>query len=54
MIVYKASKKEFKNHVDQDELVTHILEQFNLKLGRGISQSEIRSRDNSMLHMNTR
>lgn len=51
MIVYEASKKEFLHHVDQDELVTHILEQFKLKLGRGTSQSEIRSWDNSMLHM---
>ena len=47
----RASKKEFLHHVDQDELVTHILEQFKLKLCRGTSQSEIRSWDNSMLHM---
>ncbi|WP_106498341.1 DUF2075 domain-containing protein [Lentibacillus sp. Marseille-P4043] len=50
MIVYEASKQEFIQHVDQDVLVSHILEQFQLKLGR-TSQSEIRSWDNSMLHM---
>ncbi|GGM40464.1 ATPase AAA [Paraliobacillus quinghaiensis] len=50
MIVYEASKKDFLNHVDQDEIVTHIMQQFQLKLGR-TSESEIRSWDNSMLHM---
>ena len=50
MIVYEASKQEFLQHVDQDVLVSHILEQFELKLGR-TSESEIRSWDNSMLHM---
>ncbi|WP_407272049.1 DNA/RNA helicase domain-containing protein [Radiobacillus sp. PE A8.2] len=50
MIVYEASKQEFLNHVDQDVLVNHILNQFELKLGR-TSESEIRSWDNSMLHM---
>ncbi len=50
MIVYEASKQEFLHHVDQDVLVAHILEQFKLKLGR-TSESEIRSWDNSMLHM---
>jgi hypothetical protein len=34
MIVYEAIKKEFLQHVDQDELVTHILEEFHLKLAR--------------------
>ena len=41
MIVYEASKQEFLQHVDQDVLVSHILEQFELKLGR-TSESEIR------------
>ncbi|WP_017185628.1 DUF2075 domain-containing protein [Alkalibacillus haloalkaliphilus] len=50
MIVYEASKQEFLNHVDQDELVTHILDVFEQKLGH-TSESEIRSWDNSMLHM---
>ncbi len=50
MIVYEASKEEFLTHVDKDELVSHILDQFELKLGR-TSESEIRSWDNSMLHM---
>jgi uncharacterized protein len=50
MIVYEASKREFLDHVDKDVLVTHILNQFELKLGR-TSESEIRSWDNSMLHM---
>ena len=50
MIVYEACKQEFLQHVDQDVLVSHILEQFELKLGR-TSESEIRSWDNSMLHM---
>ncbi|MDQ0350322.1 DUF2075 family protein [Alkalibacillus filiformis] len=50
MIVYEANKQEFLNHVDQDELVTHILDVFEEKLGR-TSESEIRSWDNSMLHM---
>jgi uncharacterized protein len=50
MIVYEASKREFLDHVDKDILVTHILNQFELKLGR-TSESEIRSWDNSMLHM---
>ena len=46
----RHSKQEFLQHVDQDVLVSHILEQFELKLGR-TSESEIRSWDNSMLHM---
>ncbi|MET3508527.1 DUF2075 domain-containing protein [Halalkalibacter oceani] len=50
MIVYEASKQEFLEHVDKDVLVSHILTQFELKLGR-TSESEIRSWDNSMLHM---
>ena len=50
MKVYEASKQEFLQHVDQDVFVLHILEQFELKLGR-TSESEIRSWDNSMLHM---
>ena len=33
MIVYEASKQEFLQHVDQDVLVSHILKQFELKLG---------------------
>ncbi|MBP2243132.1 DUF2075 family protein/predicted ATPase [Cytobacillus eiseniae] len=51
MIVYEASKQEFLEHVDQDQLVTHILNQFELKVGHTTSESEIRSWDNSMLHM---
>jgi uncharacterized protein len=50
MIVYEANKREFLDHVDKDVLVTQILNQFELKLGR-TSESEIRSWDNSMLHM---
>lgn len=50
MIVYEANKQEFLEHVDKDVLVSHILTQFELKLGR-TSESEIRSWDNSMLHM---
>lgn len=50
MIVYEANKQEFLDHVDKDILVSHILTQFELKLGR-TSESEIRSWDNSMLHM---
>lgn len=50
MIVYEASKQEFLKHVDHDQIVSHILKEFNLKLGR-TSESEIRSWDNSMLHM---
>ncbi|MFD2209501.1 DNA/RNA helicase domain-containing protein [Virgibacillus halophilus] len=50
MIVYEASKQEFLKHVDHDQIVAHILKEFNLKLGR-TSESEIRSWDNSMLHM---
>lgn len=50
MIVYEASKGEFLEHVDKDVIVSHILNQFELKLGR-TSESEIRSWDNSMLHM---
>lgn len=51
MIVYEASKQEFLEHVDQDQLVIHILNQFELKVGHTTSESEIRSWDNSMLHM---
>src|SRR5690606_9063412 len=47
---YEANKQEFLDHVDKDILVSHILTQFELKLGR-TSESEIRSWDNSMLHM---
>lgn len=50
MIVYEASKQEFLNHVDKDVLVTHILDRFEKKIGH-TSESEIRSWDNSMLHM---
>ncbi|MEQ6377731.1 DUF2075 domain-containing protein [Bacillaceae bacterium S4-13-56] len=50
MIVYEASKREFLEHVDQDILVNHILSQFEQKIGH-TSESEIRSWDNSMLHM---
>ena len=50
LIVYEASKKDFLEHVDRDVLVDHILDQFERKLGR-TSKSEIRSWDNSMLHM---
>lgn len=50
MIVYEANKQEFLEHVDKDVLVSHILTQFELKLGH-TSESEIRSWDNSMLHM---
>ncbi|WP_027964550.1 DUF2075 domain-containing protein [Halalkalibacillus halophilus] len=51
MLVYEASKSEFLTHVDQDVLVQHILSKFQEKLGRTTSESEIRSWDNSMLHM---
>ena len=50
MIVYEANKQEFLEHVDQDKIASHILSQFEQKLG-GTSESEIRSWDNSMLHM---
>lgn len=50
MIVYEASKHEFLDHVDKDVLVKHILDRFEMKIGR-TSESEIRSWDNSMLHM---
>lgn len=50
MIVYEASKQEFLDHVDKDVLVKHILDRFEMKIGR-TSESEIRSWDNSMLHM---
>ncbi|MFU0789699.1 MAG: AAA domain-containing protein [Virgibacillus proomii] len=50
MIVYEASKQEFLDHVDKEVLVNHILNRFEMKIG-GTSESEIRSWDNSMLHM---
>ena len=42
--------QELVQHVDKDVLVSHILEQFELKLGR-TGELGIRSWDNSMLHM---
>ncbi|WP_185819562.1 hypothetical protein [Salibacterium salarium] len=50
MIVYEASKKDFLHHVDQDVLVSKILETFEEKMG-GTNDREIQSWDNSMLHM---
>ncbi|CAM3814044.1 DUF2075 domain-containing protein [Alkalicoccus chagannorensis] len=52
VIVYEASKQEFLGHVDEDVLVQRILSRFEERLGRrGTSEAEVRSWDNSMLHM---
>ncbi|MCE7792842.1 DUF2075 domain-containing protein [Salipaludibacillus sp. CUR1] len=50
MIVYEATKSEFLDDVFKDELVQHICDNYESKVGR-INQSEVRSWDNSMQYM---
>ncbi len=52
MIVYSASKKEFRDDVVSNCIETKILEVFERKLRHSTSKSEIESWKNSMMYMN--
>ncbi|PTL38364.1 DUF2075 domain-containing protein [Alkalicoccus saliphilus] len=50
MIIYEATKRDFLQDVFQDELVKHICDNYESKVGR-VNKSEVRSWDNSMQYM---
>lgn len=52
MIVYSATKTEFRNDVNSNAIADKILTRFKVQLGHSTSKSEIRSWENSMLFMN--
>lgn len=53
MIIYDATKKDFMDHVTNDEIVTKIYELYRQKVGRA-KRSEIQAWNNSMLQICTR
>lgn len=50
MIVYEATKREFMDHVERDEIAVKIYESYKDKIGR-TAESEINSWNNSMNYM---
>lgn len=52
MLIYSATKKEFKNDVFSNSIADKILVNFKSKLGKSTSPSEILSWKNSMQYMN--
>lgn len=53
MIIYTATKTEFKDDIEDDVIVEKILNVMSVKLRRGVSFSEINSWRNSLHHMLT-